>query len=88
MLHFPLILMNQEYLELTDIYAAAFLISQGVQLEGTERSSDGRVRFILRRTEGMDELLQAYWSNSPVSAVPAQLYSSLKYLKSLIHSRP
>lgn len=75
------------HLELSDLYAASFLISQGAQLEGTERSLDGRVHFHLRRMEGMDELLQTYWQNTPVPVVPAQLYASLKYLKSLLHSR-
>lgn len=72
----------------TDIYVTAFLISQGAELEGTERSQDGRVHFILRRVDGMDELLQAYWSNKPVAVIPSQLYGSLKFLKSVIHSRP
>ncbi len=72
----------------TDIYVTAFLVSQGAELNGTERSPDGRVHFLLRRVEGMDELLQAYWSNKPVPVVPSQLYGSLKFLKSVIHSRP
>ena len=81
-------IMNHEtHLRLSDIYASAYLISQGAQLESTEKESDGRMHFLLRRTEGMDELLQAYWSNSPVEVVPAQLYSSLKFLKSIIHSQ-
>ncbi len=75
------------HLDLSDLYAASFLVSQGAQLEGTERTPDGRVHFLLRRTEGLDELLQSYWQNTPVSVVPAQLYSSLKYLKSLLHAR-
>ena len=75
------------HLDLSDLYATAWLISQGAQLEGTERTPDGRVHFLLRRTEGIDELLQSYWQNTPVSVVPAQLYSSLKYLKSLLHAR-
>ncbi|MFH0851712.1 MAG: hypothetical protein V1876_03100 [Candidatus Peregrinibacteria bacterium] len=75
------------YLDLSDLYVASFLVSQGAQLEGTERTPDGRVHFLLRRMEGMDELLQAYWSNSPVSVVPAQLFASLKFLKSVLHAQ-
>lgn len=75
------------HLDLSDLYAASFLVSQGAQLEGTERTPDGRVHFLLRRMEGMDELLQTYWQNTPVPVVPAQLYSSLKFLKSVLHSR-
>ncbi len=77
---------HKTHLDLTDIYAAAFLVSQGVQLDGSERQSDGKVHFLLRSSEGLDEMLQSYWSNSPVSVVPAQLFSSLKFLKSVIHA--
>ena len=76
----------ETHLDQTDIYAAAYLLSQGAQLDGTERTPDGRIHFLLRRMEGMDDLLQAYWSNSPVSVIPAQLFSSLKFLKSVIHA--
>ena len=79
--------MHQEtHLDITDIYAAAYLVSQGAELDGNERTPDGRIHFLLRRMDGMDELVQAYWSNSPVSVVPAQLFSSLKFLKSVIHA--
>ncbi|MAE68454.1 hypothetical protein CL635_01425 [bacterium] len=79
--------MNHEtHLDITDIYASAYLLSQGVELDGTERTPDGRVHFHLRRIEGMDELMQVYWSNKPTPVVPAQLYASLKFLKSVIHS--
>lgn len=74
------------HLDLTDIYACAFILSQKGQLDGTKRASDGRVHFLLRHMEGMEELLQTYWSNRPVSVVPAQLFSSLKFLKSVIHA--
>ena len=78
---------QQTHLDSTDIYVSAYLISQGATLDGTERTPDGRVHFHLRRVDGMDELLQAYWSNKPVSVVPSQLYGSLKFLKSVIHSQ-
>jgi len=84
----PLIHMsNETHLDQTDIYVAAFLLSQGGQLDGTERTPDGRVHFLMRRMEGMDELLQLYWSNKPVAVIPAQLFSSLKYCKGIIHSQ-
>jgi len=78
---------NSSHIDLTDLYATSFLISQGAQLEGTERTPDGRVHFLLRRMEGTDELLETYWKNVAVPVVPAQLYSSLKFLKSIIHSQ-
>lgn len=76
------------HLDLSDLYVAAYLVSQGAQLEGTERAPDGRVHFHLRRMEGMEDLLQMYWQNTPVPIVPAQLFSALRYLKSLLHSKP
>ena len=85
---FSLIHMNHEtHLDTADIYVSAYLISQGAELDGTERTPDGRVHFHLRRIEGMDKLTQVYWSNKPTSVVPAQLFSALKFLKSIIHSQ-
>lgn len=79
---------ERQIIDLSDVYATAWLVSQGTQLVGTERAPDGRMHFLLRRMEGVDELLKAYWQNTPIPVVPAQLYGSLKYLKSLLHSRP
>ena len=83
-----MLMSNDSQLNLTDIYLSAFLVSQGAQLETTKRDPDGRIHFFLRGMEKMDELQRAYWSNTPVAVVPAQLFASLKYLKGLIHSRP
>ena len=77
----------QSHFESADLYLCAFLVSQGARLDGTTRDPRERVFFSLRREEGMDELLQQYWSNQPLLLTPSQLFSALKHLKSLIHSQ-
>jgi len=77
---------TQTRLESFDIYLCSFLLANGAQLEGVEREN-GRVRFIIRRKEGLDTFLDSYWSNKPVPVVPSTLFASLKHLKSLVYSR-
>lgn len=76
----------QQRFESSDIYLSAYLLSQGATLEGVRRGADNKVTFLLQRESAFSDLLTAYWSNEPVSVVPAQLYASLKFLKSLLYS--
>ena len=75
----------QHRFESSDIYLSSYLLSQGARLQGVERDKE-RMTFLIVREEGLDELLKAYWSNEPVTVIPAQLYASLKFLKSLLYS--
>jgi hypothetical protein len=74
--------------ETEDIHVCAFLLCQGASLDGLERERSGRVRFHIKRTENIDELLRIYWSNDAIAIVPSRLFASLKHLKSLVHSQP
>lgn len=70
----------------TDIYLCAYLVSHNVRLRGVERDHNGRAHFYLESNEGLDALVQRYWSGKPVPVIPAQLFAALKHLKGLLHS--
>jgi hypothetical protein len=71
----------------SDIYTCAYLLAQGIALRGCERQPDGRLVFHFDKTADIDGLLRRYWSNEPIPIVPAQLFSALRHLKSLLHAR-
>ena len=76
---------SQTRYESYDIYVCAFLLASGARLEGIEHEGR-RVRFLVECDTGLKKLLDDYWSNQPVPAVPSALFASLKHLKGLIHS--
>lgn len=78
---------SQTRYESFDIYVCAYLLASGARLEGIEREG-ARVRFLVSHETGLKDLLDAYWSNQPVSTVPSALFASLKHLKGLLHSGP
>lgn len=74
----------------SDIYLCSYLVARGAVLDGVERETTGKVRFLLHAETraALDEWVRLYWSNEEVLLVPSRLLSSLKHLKSLLHSSP
>ncbi len=80
--------MNLSHHETSDIYLAAYLLSQGATFVICRRVGLRRNIFSFVADESFHELLRLYWRQQPMSLVPAQLFDSLRRLKSISRLRP
>ena len=68
-----------------DLGLAAALVTTNFSLISLDRSNLQKVQFVFRRSDGMDEAVDAYWANR--LEVKARTYfDSLKMLKNRIYS--
>jgi len=68
-----------------DIALAAYLICAGYELSGMDRSNRSKVLFHIKRGEGIDAAVKAFWDSR--TSVDAQSYfNHIKRLKNQIHS--
>lgn len=76
---------DNNYFESYDLGLCATLASLGHELFCLDKTSPGRVKFIFKRTENMDELVNEYWSGKlQVSA--RVMFDNIKMLKNRIYS--
>lgn len=73
--------------ETTDFNTAALIISQfGIEPEYLDRSDQSRIKFVFKRIEGLDELLEAYWRKE-LRIEPLTFTTAQKLLKQQIYNR-
>lgn len=75
--------MNHSLHETSDVYLAAYLLSQGATFTGCRRVGRRRNVFSFVADEKLHELLRLYWRNMPIALVPAQVFGCLRRLKSI-----
>lgn len=80
--------MSPSHYETSDIHLASFLLCQGANLLNCQRVSARRNLFTFSSDVKLHEMLRLYWSNVPITFVPALLVSSFQRLKSLARKRP
>jgi hypothetical protein len=80
--------MPLSHYETSDIYLAAYLLSQGATFVNCRRVGPRRNVFSFAADEKLHELLRLYWMNGPMTLVPGQLFAALRRLKSLSRLRP
>lgn len=66
-----------------DIYLASFLVSRGIDLEGCTRLRPKKTEYLFVADERLHELLQLYWGETLLPAVPKQLLKTLHQLRCL-----
>jgi len=68
-----------------DLGCSAALVSAGFSLVSLDRENLRKVQFIFRRSDGIDEFVDAYWADS--LEVRARTYfDALKMLKNRLYS--
>lgn len=83
----PTTFMPTPYHETSDIYLAAFLLSQGAKFVRCRRVGLRRNEFTFVADAKLHHLLRRYWLHEPMTLVPAQMFMSLRRLKSLARFR-
>lgn len=85
---FPHSVMSSPAYVTSDVYLAAFFLSQGLGLISCERVSARRNEFRFASSEKLHELLRLYWRRDALPLVPFHLFESLRKLKSIARQRP
>ncbi|MFH0968986.1 MAG: DUF5659 domain-containing protein [Patescibacteria group bacterium] len=76
---------TSEYFQSHDIGLVGFLLCQSFELLSLDKALKNKVLFILKRSNGLDEAINNYWSFN--SSVDAQTYfNQIKRLKNQIYS--
>lgn len=75
------------YFETTDLNTSALIISVlGKEPEYLDRSEPDRIKFVFKRIEGLDELLESYWRKE-LKIEPISFATAQKFLKQQIYNR-
>lgn len=69
-----------------DLGLAAALVATGNAVDTLDRSNPSRVQFVFKQTNQLDEMIQAYWANTPIDLAPQVYFNALKGLKNQIYS--
>lgn len=73
------------YFQSHDIGLVGFLLCQDFELVSLDKTIKNKVLFVLKRSDGLDEIIQNYWNFN--SSVDAQTYfNQIKRLKNQIYS--
>jgi len=76
---------NEHFLYTFDLGLSAALVSTNFSLSALERGDLRKTRFVFRRSDGVDEVVDAYWSDR--LEVKARTYfDTLKMLKNRLYS--
>lgn len=73
------------YFETHDLALSTVLLSLGFKLEHLDRANPSKVRFCFRRENGLDTIIQNFWSKS-LRLEPQELFANLKSLKSRLYN--
>ena len=76
---------NKNYFTTFDLGLAAVLICLGFPLDSLDKTNPQKVKFILQRSNELDEAIQAYWAKT-LRIEPQSLLTNLKFLKNRIYS--
>lgn len=69
-----------------DLGLSAALVSVGFSLVSLERGDLQKVQFVFRRADGIDETIDAHWSNR-LEVKSRTYFDALKMLKNRLYSR-
>ncbi len=78
------ILKESEFFKSSDLALVATLQTFGYQIEAMDRSSEGKVVFLIKRNAELDNLIQTFWSRS-LRVCPLTYFESLKATKARIY---
>lgn len=71
--------------KVSDLYVAAFLLANGIELFSVDRTDRKRAVFIFNDSEGRESLLAAFWSKQ-ASVEPRSFIAAIKEAKELLYS--
>lgn len=82
--------MNQDYnndtFQTYDLALASALVSKGFSISGIEKTQyGGRAAFVFDRSNKLDEVIQAYWSDQ-LKVNPKAYFDVLKHIKTRLYS--
>lgn len=69
--------------ETRDLGLAAYLLTQGIELAGTQADSDKRTTFYFQNSSELTRLYHQYWSNQSL-VNPINYSFKIRFLKKLI----
>ena len=75
---------TENYYQTTDLALAAVL-SLTFPLDSVDKTNPAKAHFIYKRSEGLDQLIEAYWKQE-IKVEPQLYFQSLKVLKNRLYS--
>jgi len=79
------LLNENEFFETQELLLASIIHHNGYAIEATNRINPKKVSFLFKRDGDLDELVQNFWSQK-LRIEPVALWSSLRFIKSLLKS--
>ena len=79
-----MITITNKYFRHADLHLICALVTLGFTIDSTDKSDPQRVIFSIKRTEGLDEAVEAYW-NDQLRLNPKEYATNLKHLKTRIY---
>ena len=76
--------MKNEFFESSDISLVAALCCLGFHLDTIDKTNPKRAIFIVRRDQGLDEVIQRFWSHA-VLVDPMAYFGALKEIKTRLY---
>ncbi len=76
---------EKDLYRVSDLALASTLLCLGCRLWATDRSDERRVSFVFERNEGLDEILENYWTGQ-LRVEPVAFFSAVKQAKNRIYS--
>jgi len=80
------ILLKKDFFESSDLSLVSALQLHGYQIEAMDRNNPDKVIFVIRRNEGLDNLIQAFWSRS-LKVEPLAYFESMKSIKARLYQQ-
>jgi len=72
--------------KISDLGLATLLLTLQYELVGLERADEKRINFIFNRSDGFDEAVSNFWSNTEISISVQALFNNNKLLKNRLYS--
>lgn len=69
-----------------DLGLAAHLVATDCRLHSLDRSNPSRAQFVFEQDKHLDDMIQAYWANTPLRLASQVYFNALKSLKNQIYS--
>ncbi len=76
---------NNDFFKTNDFLLATTLLCLGFTIERLDRTNFNKVAFIFKRSEELENTVQAFWNNQ-LEINPRAFFNSQKELKSRIYS--
>lgn len=75
---------ENDFFKSSDLSLIAALQLYGYLIDSMDKSNSEKIVFVIKRNDGLDSLIQAFWSRS-LRVDPLSYFESLKNIKSRIY---